>query len=96
MMLFTAITITGVEVNPGTKIKDAVSPKVQLDNCRYCGKNHDRGNCPAFGKECSKCSRKNHFKAVFKSGSKCDQSRSKKGSKKGKKFHEINESESDY
>ena len=39
--------------------------------------------------------RKNHFKAVCKSGSKHDQSRSKKGSKKGKKFHEINESESD-
>ena len=37
--------------------------------------------------------RKNHFKALCKSGSKCDQSRSKKGSKKGKKFHEINDSE---
>ena len=40
--------------------------------------------------------KKNHFKAVCKSGSsdECDQSRSRpKKGKKGKKFHEINESE---
>ena len=67
-----------------------------IRNCKYCGKSHDRGSCPAFGKECSKCGKKNHFKAVCKSGSgdKQDQSRSRpKKGRKGKKFHEINESE---
>ena len=38
-----------------------------IRNCKYCGKSHDRGSCPAFGKECSKCGKKNHFKAVCKS-----------------------------
>ena len=67
-----------------------------IKNCKYCGKSHNRGSCPAFGKECSKCGKKNQFKAVCKSGSsdKQDQSRSRpKKGKKGKKFHEINESE---
>ena len=38
-----------------------------IRNCKYCGKSHDRGSCPAFGKECSKCGKKNHFRAVCKS-----------------------------
>ena len=31
--------------------------------CRYCGKNHifKKSECPAFGKECSKCKLRNHF-----------------------------------
>ena len=66
MMLFTG-TI-GVEANPGTRIRDVVSPKVPLKT-KYCGKSHDQGSCPAFGKECAKCGRKNHFKSVCKSGS---------------------------
>ena len=40
-----------------------------IRNCKYCGENHDKGSCPAFGKECSKYGKKNHFKAVCKSGS---------------------------
>ena len=32
-------------------------------NCKYCGSSHARvkEKCPAFGQECSKCSKKNHF-----------------------------------
>ncbi|PAA47069.1 hypothetical protein BOX15_Mlig004214g7 [Macrostomum lignano] len=35
-------------------------------SCRYCGKQHTFGSkhCPAFGKMCSNCRRKNHFKAM--------------------------------
>ena len=40
-----------------------------IRNCKYCGKSHDSGSCPAFGKECSNCGKKNYFKAVCKSGS---------------------------
>ena len=67
------------------------------NKCKYCGQSHNRGNCPAFGKECLKCGKKNHFKSVCKangSNGKHDHSRSRsKKTKKGKKFHEINESE---
>ena len=59
-------------------------------NCRYCGKNHSCGNCPAFGKKCQKCGKDNHFKVVCKS-KKCDASRPRPKKGKGKRFHEISE-----
>ncbi|GBM97684.1 Uncharacterized protein K02A2.6 [Araneus ventricosus] len=33
-------------------------------NCQKCGKEHKKLKCPAYGKICSKCKRKNHFAAV--------------------------------
>ena len=60
-------------------------------NCRYCGKSHSSGNCPAFGKKCQKCGKDNHFKVVCKSSEKCNTSRSRPKKPKGKKLHEINE-----
>jgi hypothetical protein len=27
----------------------------------FCGRTHGRRNCPAFGKECHACKKKNHF-----------------------------------
>ncbi|GBL99711.1 Uncharacterized protein K02A2.6 [Araneus ventricosus] len=35
-------------------------------NCQKCGKEHKKLKCPAYGKICSKCKRKNHFAAVCK------------------------------
>ena len=32
--------------------------------CGKCGKSHERGNCPMYGKTCNKCKGINHFKAV--------------------------------
>ena len=32
--------------------------------CGKCGKSHEWGNCPAYGKTCNKCQGINHFKAV--------------------------------
>ena len=32
--------------------------------CHHCGKSHEQGNCPAYGKTCDKCKGINHFKAV--------------------------------
>ena len=68
-----------------------------IRNCKYCGKSHSRGNCPAYGKKCQKCGKENHFKAVCKSGSgnnnRDSRDQSKPRGKKGKKkFHEVNES----
>ena len=31
---------------------------------RYCGKKHPPRRCPAFGKTCSTCKRRNHYAAV--------------------------------
>ena len=32
--------------------------------CGKCGKSHEWGNCPTYGKTCNKCQGINHFKAV--------------------------------
>ena len=32
--------------------------------CGKCGKSHERGNCPTYGKTCNRCKGINHFKAV--------------------------------
>ena len=36
-------------------------------HCGKCGKSHERGNCPAYGKTCNRCKGINHFKAVCRS-----------------------------
>ena len=33
-------------------------------HCGKCGKSHEQGNCPAYGKTCDKCKGINHFKAI--------------------------------
>ncbi|PAA80925.1 hypothetical protein BOX15_Mlig029604g7 [Macrostomum lignano] len=45
------------------------SSRRTISACRYCGKSHPEGRCPAFGKSCSKCGKKNHFSTVCKSRS---------------------------
>ena len=44
--------------------------------CGKCGKSHERGNCPVYGKTCNKCKGINHFQAVcrFKVTAKTTQS----------------------
>lgn len=36
-------------------------------NCNYCGYSHEFGRCPAYGKTCDKCHKKNHFRSCCKS-----------------------------
>ena len=36
----------------------------KLNSCKYCGKMHNKGQCPAYGKVCSSCGKSNHFAAV--------------------------------
>ena len=35
-------------------------------DCRFCGRSHRKRDCPAYGKECHKCGRKNHFSNMCK------------------------------
>ena len=35
----------------------------RIKDCRFCGRNHERRNCPAFGQICNYCKKKNHFVA---------------------------------
>ena len=33
-----------------------------IEKCKFCKNSHHRGKCPAYGKVCHNCNRKNHFK----------------------------------
>ena len=35
----------------------------RIKDCRFCGRNHKRRNCPAFAQICNYCKKKNHFVA---------------------------------
>lgn len=32
-----------------------------INKCKFCSQSHRRGNCPAYGKICNNCSKRNHF-----------------------------------
>ena len=34
------------------------------DSCKFCGRSHRFGKCPAYGKVCAKCKKRNHFANV--------------------------------
>lgn len=49
---------------PGTsagKREPRKQPQPERGNCERCGLRHAPRQCPAFGKDCRKCGRKNHF-----------------------------------
>ena len=39
----------------------------EIKNCHFCGDSHKKGRCPAFGKDCAKCGKKNHAAKVCRS-----------------------------
>ena len=41
----------------------------KVKNCKYCGGEHEYGKCPAYGRQCNKCGKYNHFAAVCQSKS---------------------------
>ena len=62
--------------------------KKDSSKCKFCGYNHSRGKCPAYGKTCAKCGKRNHFATVCKSSE--DSTSSLRRSKK------VNEVEYEY
>lgn len=59
------------------------------DNCGYCGYKHAPRQCPAYGKECKNCHRKNHFAKV------CRQGKSQSNLKARKSQHDSVETETE-
>lgn len=37
---------------------------IKIKQCKYCGKDHMSGQCPAYGKQCRICTKMNHFANV--------------------------------
>lgn len=58
------------EIGTKTKVHRPKQEKKPVQNsysCSRCGKNHKKFQCPAFGKICAKCKKKNHFASMCKS-----------------------------
>ena len=45
--------------------KDSGPSETKGQKCKYCGGKHSRGKCPAYGQQCHKCKRKNHFSKCY-------------------------------
>ena len=63
-------------VNPSLVSVEVIKQKGKktqiYSDCKFCGRSHNKGECPAFGKLCNACGGKNHFE------SKCTQKRRKR------------------
>ena len=47
--------------------QQTTTTRSMLKDCSYCGKQHRKGDCPAYGKQCTKCQKMNHFSTVYRS-----------------------------
>ncbi|CAG2249249.1 unnamed protein product [Mytilus edulis] len=57
------------------------------DLCNYCGFRHESRRCPAYGKDCRSCGKKNHFESMCRFRNKQD---SKYNQSKGGMMQNIN------
>lgn len=58
----TAVSVHSTAMEDKNRFRNSDKTK-----CGYCGSSHMRGKCPAFGKTCRNCQKKNHFESVCKS-----------------------------
>ncbi|RXN08425.1 retrotransposon-like family member retr-1 [Labeo rohita] len=84
-----------VAVNKITKTKSARQVNIKHTRkekyeCTRCGYVHEPRKCPAYGKICNECSRKNHFSRMCKTPQKKD-----KQTRFEKKVHEIEQEDAE-
>ena len=48
-------------IRKGFKSHSNTHTHIDYSECKFCGKAHNKGKCPAYGKVCNKCGCKNHF-----------------------------------
>ena len=54
-------------IRKGFKSHSDTHTHTDYSDCKFCGKAHNKGKCPAFGKVCNKCGHKNHFESKCRS-----------------------------
>ena len=83
-----AISVEAIHRNFKSKSKPkGFKTHTDYSDCKFCGKSHDKGQCPAYGKVCNNCGRKNHFESKCQSASRSNSDRPR-GSK-SKSFHKC-------
>ena len=67
-----ALSVEAIHRSFKNKSKSRSQSNAHTDytDCKFCGKSHDKGKCPAYGKVCNNCGRKNHFESKCQSSSK--------------------------
>ena len=61
------------------------------NECSYCGRSHKPRDCPAYGKECTYCHKKNHFARVCRSRIQDDERAMSKKKSYKKKIHYLDD-----
>ena len=84
---------TMVGLRKKSRSKDRFKSRSQssggVKDCKYCGSSHQCRQCPAYGKNCKICGKKNHFVEKCQSGK--GQGQSSGGAKyKSFKYREVN------
>ena len=83
-----------VETTHYVKNKKHAKGKSKATNkCIYCGLEHEKGKCAAYGKTCSKCGKQNHFAEVCKTVRHTCTDLTKKKKPKPQKLHHVAEEE---
>jgi hypothetical protein len=57
--------------HPGTTSRQSQRTQYSM-NCNRCGRQHPPRSCPAWGRQCNKCKRPNHFAEFCRTGSTVD------------------------
>ena len=78
-----------------SKLKDRSKSRSQssggIKDCKYCGSSHQCRQCPAHGKTCKSCGKKNHFAKKCQSGKGQSQGHSTGSARhKSFKYQEVN------
>ena len=73
--------------NKDSRQKSRSQSSTGIRDCKYCGNNHPRRQCPTYGKDCKACGRKNHFAKKYWSRS---QSSTGNNNKHSFKYRQIN------
>ena len=69
-------SVNAVKAQPSDQSQSSATARQRASTntgkpCAYCGRKHERGNCPAFGKQCHQCGKLNHFKSVCRQQQRC-------------------------
>ena len=59
--IVTPSTLSVEAVKKGFKTHSYSNTHTDFSDCRYCGKAHNKGKCPAYGKVCNRCGRDEPF-----------------------------------
>ena len=65
-------------IRKGFKSHSDTHSHTDYSDCKFCGKSHNKGKCPAFGKVCNRCGCKNHFESKCRSSQGSNSERSRK------------------